>query len=177
MATNDLPDPSYLRQLLTYRDGELIWNRRPLEHFKNAHGCNIWNAKNAGQRAGCIAQKYRAVRIDGRRYLEHRIVWAIATGSWPKGEIDHINGEYLDNRIENLNDVDRLANARNLSVRVGPSGHVGVSKIGKRWRASISSCDKTMYLGTFDNLEDAVAARKVAEAQLGYHPNHGRRAA
>lgn len=173
------PSPEYLRAILIHDEGtgDLIWQPRPLAHFKNAHGCNIWNAKNAGQRAGTISGNYRSVRIDGRRFLNHRVAWTMLHGEWPAGEIDHINGDYLDNRPENLRAVTRQENARNLKAPKVSKGPVGVLAINGRWRASISVANRQTYLGTFDCIDDAIAARKAAEVRYGFHPNHGRAAA
>ena len=173
--TSTMLEPNEIHGLFEYLDGRLIWRNRPLEHFKNAHGCNIWNAKNAGKEAGCFAGHYRSVRINGVRYLTHRLVWAWHFCEWPSGEIDHINGDKLDNRIENLRSVTRQENARNLSVNNAKHGHPGVIAINGRWRASISVKDRTVYLGTYDDINEAIAARKRAEERYGFHSNHGRR--
>ena len=58
-----------------------------------------------GQRAGAPhGQGYRQVRILGKVYLEHRVIWKMQTGEWPPEDkvIDHINGEKADNRWANL---------------------------------------------------------------------------
>lgn len=174
MADTTLPTADYIRQILAYSEGGLFWLSRPLAHFKNAHGCNIWNAKNSGRRAGCMAGHYRAIRIDGRRFLEHRLVWLWHFGDWPEHEIDHINGNKLDNRVENLRNVTRQENAKNLPVRNAKHGVPGVRPFGARWRASISHGDVTVYLGTFDDYASAVTARRDAERKYGFHENHGR---
>ena len=53
--------------------------------------------------------------INGRHYylLYHQAVWLVCHGRWPKGEIDHIDGDRMNNRIENLRDVSRWQNMRN----------------------------------------------------------------
>jgi hypothetical protein len=65
-----------------------------------------------GAKAGYSHGKYRSIRISKRAYKEHRLVWI-----WHYGEIvenlviDHMNGDRIDNRIENLR---ILTNSQNL---------------------------------------------------------------
>lgn len=109
------------------------------------------------------------------RFSEHQAVWALLRGYWPT-EIDHINGNPQDNKIENLREVDRSTNLRNAKKRSNNiSGVTGVcwDTRTKKWRASIrTTYDKS--LGYYNDFEDAVAARRIAETQYGYHENHGR---
>ena len=44
----------------------------------------------------------RDVTIDQQSYKEHRVIILLVTGHWPDGEVDHINGDTTDNRLENL---------------------------------------------------------------------------
>jgi hypothetical protein len=55
-----------------------------------------------GDRAGCIAKStgYRVIGINGKPYLEHRLMWLYYHGYFPSVGIDHINGDRSDNRIE-----------------------------------------------------------------------------
>ena len=55
-------------------------------------------------------------------------------------------------------------------------GHAGICKhkLSGKWTAQIGSGKTRKRLGYFDNIDDAVAARKLAEAAQGYHKNHGR---
>jgi hypothetical protein len=48
---------------------------------------------------------YRAIRVDGGLYLEHRVIWLLVTGVWPEGVIAHVNGDGHDNRWNNLRHV------------------------------------------------------------------------
>lgn len=97
----------------------------------------------------------------------------------PEGfEIDHINGNGLDNRRDNLRIVTSAVNRRNTRISLrNKSGVVGVfSKQGKYHAYIVSLAGDQEYLGSFSNLLDAAAARKSAERRYGYHENHGRRA-
>lgn len=83
----------------------------------------------------------------------------------PKNKIiDHINGDGLDNRKENLRIVTHHQNLINHGVsKRNKSGFSGVRFYENRWQASITFNKKYMLLGRFKNLLDAVKARKKAE--------------
>ena len=91
--------------------------------------------------------------------------------------IDHINGNGLDNRIQNLRSVTHQQNMKNQKVRSdSSSGCPGVSFSSRdnKWRAYIATPDGVVSLGYFERKEDAVIARSKAEIEFGYHRNHGR---
>ena len=129
-----------------------------------------------GTRAGCDTDKgYRQIAINRKIYLSHRIAWAIIYGVWPDEEIDHINGKPNDNRIANLRQATRLQNSRNCAKRrdnltgyKGVSMHHGVRK----WKASIKSNGRNVYLGIFEDIKDA--AKAYAEASRRIHGEFSR---
>ena len=96
------------------------------------------------------------------KLIMHRIVMDAQ-----KDEIvDHISGNKLDNRKENLRIVTAQQNSMNRGLGVrNKSGKVGVSfnKARNKWVASIKSNGKSIYLGYYTELEDAIRARKEAE--------------
>lgn len=113
-----------------------------------------------------------------RKYLVHRVIWCLVHQSWPDDMIDHINGDPQDNRIVNLRPVTNKLNCRNQKLRKNnKSGTMGVQwrKDRQQWIAVIASNGKRRSLGFFDELDDAVQARRTAERDLGFHPNHGKR--
>lgn len=82
---------------------------------------------------------------------------------------DHINGDRLDNRRENLRVVSREQNSMNKGVYSNnTSGHKGVSfNTGtKKWQAYICKDGINKYLGGFDNIEDAIKTRDCAELEM-----------
>lgn len=165
-------DVQSLRELMLYepQSGLLTWRERPRKFFKSDQEWRRWNTRYARTRAfNRNQQGYRDGMILRRTYREHHVVWALHHGDWPAGLVDHINGIRDDNRIENLRVVTRSENARNRRLSAAnSSGANGVYRHKERWRATI-----TVSLGTFDTFDEAVAARKLAEAGLGFHPNHG----
>lgn len=125
----------------------------------------------AGDRAGKTdSDGYRVIGISGRSHKAHRLAWLVTHGKWPTGEIDHINGNRSDNRIENLRDVDRGRNARNQTRLVKPetvSGLLGVTwhKPKNRWRACIRVGGRHTFLGYFDTPEAGHAAYMAAKRE------------
>jgi hypothetical protein len=124
---------------------------------------------------------YKKASVLGCMYPAHRVIWLMIHGRFPLDMIDHINGNPGDNRLENLREVDRWENAKNQKLaKNNASGVIGVeywhsAKRSKQWVARISVQGKRIFLGYFGTFEEAVAARKAAEIEHGYHKNHGRK--
>lgn len=99
---------------------EMINQKRLKEvlDYDPATGVFTWrvelNARGkVGDPAGCNSWGYRVIRIDGRLYGAHRLVWLYVHGRWPDAMIDHVNGDRSDNRIENLREANSVQNAHN----------------------------------------------------------------
>lgn len=171
-----------LRELFDYdpASGVLTWRKRGEHWFKSQRDCQAWNTRYAGKPANYIHKLgYVVVRLFGRAYKGHRVAYAIHYGRWPTLQIDHINGVKTDNRIANLREVDNQTNARNTKIhRHNTSGFSGIywHKRDRKWIARIGTTKAGSFIGAFKNLDDAIAARKAAEKQYGFHPNHGRAA-
>ena len=115
----------------------------------------------------------------GKNRRMHRILWETFNGPIPNGmDIDHINGDRLDNRPENLRIVSRKENMQNTKVyNTNTSGVTGVTwiKAKNRWRAYVMIDYKQTHLGHYTDWFDAVCARMSANNRYGFHENHGRR--
>ena len=113
---------------------------------------------------------YMRIRLDDVLKLAHHWVWFYFHGRWPFPEIDHINGDQLDNRIENLREVCSRVNKENLRRPKGAnvSGFLGVSwsKTAKKWRADISARGQKFIVGHFDSPEEAHEAYLIAKRRL-----------
>jgi hypothetical protein len=165
--------------------GKLFWRERSADLFTSkdrrgaAWACAAWNAKNAGREAFTADNhQYRVGAIFGQMQSAHRVAWAITHGVWPDC-IDHQNGDASDNRLFNLRDAGRSGNQKNLKLfATNSSGVPGVvwDAARRRWRAEIGDRGRTKYLGRFTSKSAAIDARRKAECELGYHPNHGRAA-
>jgi len=174
------------RELLTYNPntGKLFWKERPAKYFKNPkRSMKSWNTRWAGKEA-LTAIKCRKsgqiARLVGfvlnKNYFTHRIAWLIYYGEWPKNQIDHINQDPTDNRIENLRNVTEAENHKNRTLyNNNTTGYSGVSfnKQRGKYRAEICSNNIKKYLGYYDTAEEAAAARAVANINYNFHPNHG----
>jgi len=113
-------------------------------------------------------RRYKYFSIDGVKYYNHRIVWFIHHGYMPN-QIDHINKNPLDNRIENLRECNQSQNNWNQGVKVtNKSGHKGISWSArdKRWVARLNVCGKSYSVGNFVNKEDAVKAMEKSRMEL-----------
>ena len=148
--------------------GNLIWKIKP---SSRGHSVKV------GDIAGTLkSHGYICVGINYNSYRAHRLIFLMHKGYLPK-TIDHINGDKLDNRIENLraatvgqNQHNRKTNANNTS------GYKGVSwnKAQKKWTARITLERKIIHLGYFANVEEAAeVVRKAREELHGSFANHG----
>ena len=179
MAERELPSPEVLRQLLRYdpQTGTMYWRRRPVGMFPCLRSANSWNARYAGKETGqsVCSEGYQQVSIFATKYRAHRVVWAMVTGAWPEDEIDHINRDPSDNRMENLRDVQGIANLRNKGFYANNrSGFKGVTwhKSSKKWMAQIKFEGRNLHLGLFKDPEEAGGAYRAAAENL-YGPISG----
>lgn len=187
MAAKPLPDQATLLKLLRYdpETGKLFWRERGIEWFRAdaTHSAErrwrAWNSRLAGKEAFSTLSEagYWYGHVLNKKFLAHRIVWQMQYGCCPE-QIDHINGDRADNRLQNLRAATQAINSKNVGLKGNNStGYLGITfrGLGKCYRAVIKGEGKTRHLGYFRNLEDAVKARRAAERELGYHPNHGKR--
>jgi hypothetical protein len=144
-----------LRELLTYDPATGIFTR-----------CVGRGGVRAGSVAGCVWEKgangpYLRISIDGRQYSAHRLAFLWITGEFPPDDVDHIDGDGLNNRLGNLRAATRTQNLANRRRhKNNTSGFKGVSfhKRERRFRAKIQVGGKTQNLGSFDTAESAHAA-------------------
>lgn len=142
---------SRLRELVSYdaETGAILWlvNRRNVR---------------PGDVAGTItAYGYRRVNLLGKLCMAHRIGWALHHGAWPKGEIDHIDGNRLNNRISNLRLATHAQNARNSKARAHNSSGLKGVKANQRtgtFGARITVNGSVKWLGSYPTAEQAHAA-------------------
>ena len=163
----------YIRSFLHYDPDTGVMKR-----IKKRSYVGNWLSCDNVPRSKTIAG-YLQINIDRRPYVVHRLVFVYMEGFMPDCDVDHINGNRIDNRWVNLRLVNRQDNLRNMGVRKdNQSGVPGVSyaKDRNKWHSFIHA-DKhnRVNLGYFDSFDEAVAARKGAEVLLGFHPNHGAR--
>lgn len=163
-----LPPCNVINNLFKYEDGFLYWSKT------NS------NRATKGAKAGYVSKTdgYIYVRLNKERFSAHRLIWKIIYKEDPKGQIDHIDGNKLNNNIENLRIVTNSENARNSKInKKNKSGVTGVSFCNKtnKWLASIRVNYIKKNLGLYKKKEDAIKARKIAEKEFLFHENHGKK--
>ncbi len=162
-------------------DREIITQARLKEllHYDPFTGIFTWKVAKggrakAGSVAGClssISRGYIQIRIDGTRYLAHRLAFLYMLGRWPKDDVLHTDGRTTDNRWHMLGEGTRSENLKDKQIALNnTSGTTGVcwAKKEQRWRARIMVSHKEIILGYFLSKESAIAARKEAEREHGF---------
>ncbi len=129
-----------------------------------------WHAKQNGKRLYAFA---RTVGPSGKVHdiQMHRLLM----GEPDNMDIDHVDGDGLNNRRNNLRLATKSENGRNRGANVtNTSGFKGVSwhKAAGRWLAQITVKRKNKYLGLYNTPEEAHAA--YCDASKKYHGEFGR---
>lgn len=145
---------AFMHECFICREGKLIWKERPVHHFVDEWRQKIFNSRQAGKEVGTIVNDYRIVRFSWGRISCHRIVFLMHHSFLPE-EVDHVNGDKSDNRIENLRACNRQQNIANTRSRGNKNGFKGVSANGKRFSAHITINGRNTYLGNFLTPEEA----------------------
>lgn len=114
---------------------------------------------------GYVVAKDPADPRPGPRLFLHRVVMDAEPGE----TVDHEFGDTLDNRREKLRPATKKTNGQN-RVRLSKANRSGLTGVRrspnkKRWVANIKVDYQTLYLGTFDTRDQALAARRAAENQ------------
>lgn len=151
-------------------------------YYNSDTGFFSWSVDKQKVKRGSIAgyirrDGYNEIRINYKKFFAHRLAWFYVYGKWPEKYIDHINGIRSDNRICNLRDVSKYEDAKNRSIsKRNKTGQVGVlfDKSRNKYMSTIGVKDKTIFLGRFDNILNAISVRKKAEIENGFSETHGR---
>ena len=149
-----------LKQMLDYSPdtGEFTWLVSSAKRIK------IGDIAGSPQSRG-----YRQIKINGKNYQLHRLVWLYVHGSFPTHCIDHINGVKHDNRLSNLREATSAENMQNVKrYKSNSSGFIGVVRYEQRnkWTAQIQKNGKRIFLGYFDTPEEAHDAYLKAKVEL-----------
>ena len=151
-----------VKELFDYKDGELFWKK-------------IGPNKRTDRPAGAVNRDgYRRIKYMYKLYAVHRLVWTYH-GNAPVAFIDHINGDVLDNRIENLRAATHSQNCMNTRLRSdNTSGIKGVrwSKLKQKWIGTVGVNYKNYCAGEFDTKEKATEA--VAKLRQELHGEFAR---
>lgn len=147
--------------------------------YEPSTGRLLWKVKRpgpktqVGQEAGTVKAdgRYRSFVLFHKRYYTHRVIWELVNGPIPAGLcIDHLDGNGLNNRLENLRVTTLSGNQRNRRAQKNNrTGQLGVHHDAKGTGFTVICAGK--YIGHFMRLGPAIAARKAAEAAHGYQSN------
>lgn len=153
-----------IKELFRYKDGKLI---RLVSLGRAIKGMIAGTINNISG--------YVITQIDGKKYLNHRIIFLYHNG-WLPECLDHINGIKTDNRIENLRECTPNQNQWNQKKREGTSKYKGVCWDPKnnKWLARVKVNYKYIYLGRFKEEDKAgEVVRKARKNLHGEFCNHG----
>jgi hypothetical protein len=87
-------------------------------------------------------------------FMVHRLVWMFHNGE-TENEVDHIDRDPSNNRIENLRQVTRQQNNINTVRKDSSCRGICLHKRTQRWYAQIGVCGSRVYLGSFKTTEEA----------------------
>tara|TARA_R110002153_G_C13012367_1_gene466445 strand:- start:46 stop:543 length:498 start_codon:yes stop_codon:yes gene_type:complete len=157
-----------------------------LRMIKNILGCDfkyendkMYRLNNWTKKWNCCNDnkpntfKYIQIGCNRKLYYLHRLIYKYHNQDWDitdtssDNQIDHININSLDNRIENLRVVNNSQNNRNKNKRDNCSSiYKGVSKKNKKWKATITIDGKLKHLGYYETEEEAYLAYQKKYEEL-----------
>lgn len=151
------PTIEELREYLDYEPetGVLRWKKRPSRRILK--GQVITSVNGHG---------YRQFGFRGMKFEAHRVVFAVHHGRWPYPCCDHIDGNPLNNRADNLRECSAFANTHNARIRSdNTTGVKGVTRRAGGYLAYVAS-NGVRHSKSFRQLEDAAAWVKQMREQL-----------
>ena len=149
---------SRLKELLNYNPDTGIFTRK-----EPRRGVKVGSVLGSLHNCG-----YLFATVNREFFYLHRLAWIYMHGKHPIDMIDHINGDKTDNRIKNLRQASNSQNQQNSTTnKRNTSGVKGVSWYARdsKWYAYIQVKNKTLNLGTYFKIEDAISARHSAEVK------------
>ena len=159
-------EQQFLSEVFEYKEdtGKLHYKFNTISSLKGDIACDY----------GELHGRYYVI-LNRSAELSHRIIYAMKIGKLINGmDIDHIDGNKTNNLVNNLRQVTRSENCRNINNDVIPQSSTGVR--GVRYRkdrdvyiASIEIDKEKICLGSFSDLDDAIKSRKEAEDKYGFY--------
>jgi len=165
---NPTPSQEILKEYFDYhKDGKLIWKKR------HGFGLNGSGGVEIGNEAGYLNHDgYIHIRFQKKLYGAHRLIWVWHSGDIPiDKQIDHMDKNRSNNKIENLRLANNAQNSTNRSLsKRNKSGFNGVSfdKQTGKYKAQIMHLGKLKHLGRYDTKEEAASRREEEEKKLGW---------
>jgi hypothetical protein len=155
-ATTELS--SRFNEVLEYKDGKLFWKK------------TLSNVAAAGKEAGCASSNsYGSVMVDKKAHCTHRIIFCMHHGYMPD-QVDHIDGNRKNHRIENLRAANNTTN--NMNKGAQSNNKSGIKNVcwnnqNQKWWVQVTAYGKKVVSKMFDDLE--LAELVAIEARDKYH--------
>lgn len=147
------PSQETLREIFTYSDGDLI------------------NKKTGKVIGSKTMYGYIATNLNYKFYLVHRLIWIYHHGDIDKLEIDHIDRNRSNNKLENLRTCTSGQNKQNMTAygeNKGGCPGVNWKRLDNLWAVTIGLNYENIYLGSSKDYFEACCLRKSAENKY-YH--------
>lgn len=178
MTTADENAMKFLSTMVRYDSstGKFYW----LHRQETSDQLKKWNKRYVDTEAGTLSHGYLLIGItyNGKKIKirAHRLAWYMSTGIYPTQQIDHINHNRSDNRLENLRECSNQENSKNRSRQTNnTSGITGVywAKNAKKWGAYFKLDGKKIHLGYFSDKDEATKIAKEVRLANGFTNKHG----
>ena len=171
-----------IRELLDYdqHTGIFTWRVRSREWFGYDRDWKRWNTQLAGHTAGTVSKNAHGyprlrIRVLGKIHHASRLAFIWMGEPLPE-QVDHDDGDSLNNRWANLLASSAAENQKNMSMsRANTSGVTGVywNKSKGKWLSQCRLNGKQIYLGLFDDIDEAASAVSKYRAENGFSDRHG----
>jgi len=150
------PIPAHIRDHISYDpfSGQFTWLRPLAAQIR------------PGSMAGSInGDGYLSITFDGQKYQGHRLAWFLHFGVDPESDVDHVNMDRADNRIENLRLASPSQNMWNTKARTAYGKGVHFHRQSRKFVAQIRIHGRQTHLGLFPTAEEAREAYQAAAAK------------
>ncbi len=158
------PSLEYLKQRMSVDvdTGRVYWIDATKHHAR-------LNGIEAGVSVLCgRGKRYWVIKVDSISLKRSHIIHLFSTGCWPKLQIDHINGDSLDDRASNLREVTAMQNAWNIKhMTKHQETPMGVRHLPCGGFQARITCNKTQItIGTFPTMDGAYLAYQQKRKEL-----------
>ena len=162
-----------MTDVITTADKLTVDRLRAALNYDPSTGVFHFRFPRGNRSAGTVAGSpnncgYILLTIDGQKYHAHRLAWLYVHGEWPTNQIDHIDRDPSNNRLNNLREATQSQNNRNGGLRKNNTSGLKGAYFFKRdqlWMAAIRVNGRQLHIGYFDTKEKAHAAY-IAAARI-----------